>query len=55
MYGALAELGIEKGKRFNPNGRMKTIVENAAKKAIYGPDGPAFDRTWKPGDFELLK
>ena len=22
---------------------------------IYGPEGPAFDGTWKPGDFELVK
>ena len=22
---------------------------------LYGPDGPAFDGTWKPGDFEEMK
>jgi hypothetical protein len=22
---------------------------------IYGPEAPAFDKTWKPGDFELVK
>ncbi|HJZ90923.1 MAG TPA: hypothetical protein VKE40_08625 [Gemmataceae bacterium] len=22
---------------------------------IYGPQGPAFDGSWKPGDFEELK
>jgi hypothetical protein len=22
---------------------------------IYGPEGPAFDGTWKPGDFEEVK
>ena len=22
---------------------------------IYGPEKPAFDGTWKPGDFELVK
>jgi hypothetical protein len=31
MYGLLAELGIEKGKPFAPNARMKTILERAAK------------------------
>ncbi len=31
MYGELAELGIEKGKPFNPDTRMKAILEKAAK------------------------
>lgn len=31
MYGLLAELGIEKGKPFNPDARMKAILEHAAK------------------------
>jgi hypothetical protein len=31
MYGELAELGIEKGKPFNPDSRMKGILEKAAK------------------------
>jgi len=31
MYGELAELGIEKGKPFNPDARMKAILEKAAK------------------------
>jgi hypothetical protein len=31
MYGLLAELGIEKGKPFNPDTRMKSILERAAK------------------------
>jgi hypothetical protein len=31
MYGLLAELGIEKGKAFNPDPRMKAILERAAK------------------------
>jgi hypothetical protein len=22
---------------------------------LFGPDGPAFDGTWKPGDFEEMK
>ena len=22
---------------------------------IYGPEGPAFDGTWKPGDFEKVQ
>jgi hypothetical protein len=22
---------------------------------IYGPEGPAFDGSWKPGDFEEVK
>ncbi|GJG95310.1 DUF1254 domain-containing protein [Cupriavidus pauculus] len=33
MYGLLAELGIEKGKPFNPDARMKDILERAAKAA----------------------
>ena len=31
FYGELAELGIEKGKPFNPDARMKNILEKAAK------------------------
>ncbi|RFM27661.1 DUF1254 domain-containing protein [Deminuibacter soli] len=31
MYGELAELGIEKGKPFNPDARMKRILEQAAQ------------------------
>lgn len=31
MYAELAELGIEKGKPFSPNARMKAILEKAAK------------------------
>ena len=31
MYGELAELGIEKGKPFSPDARMKGILEKAAK------------------------
>lgn len=31
MYGLLAELGIEKGKPFAPDARMKSILERAAK------------------------
>jgi hypothetical protein len=31
MYGILAALGIEKGKPFEPNERMKTILQKAAK------------------------
>src|SRR5699024_9078217 len=30
MYGELAELGIEKGKAFRPDARMKEILEKAA-------------------------
>lgn len=33
MYGELATLGIEKGKPFNPDDRMKGILEKAAKIA----------------------
>ncbi len=32
-YGELAQLGIEKGKPFNPDARIKTILEKAAKTA----------------------
>lgn len=31
MYGELAELGIEKGKPFNPDARMRKILEQAAQ------------------------
>ena len=31
MYGLLISLGIEKGKPFSPDARMKTILERAAK------------------------
>jgi hypothetical protein len=31
MYGELAELGIEKGKPFNPDDRMRDILERAAR------------------------
>ena len=31
MHGLLSELGIEKGKAFNPDARMKAILEKAAK------------------------
>lgn len=31
MYGELSELGIEKGKPFNPDARMTVILEKAAK------------------------
>ena len=31
MHGLLSELGIEKGKPFNPDARMKAILEKAAK------------------------
>lgn len=31
MYGELAELGIEKGKPFNPDERMKNILQKATK------------------------
>ncbi|WNY25256.1 DUF1254 domain-containing protein [Methanolapillus millepedarum] len=31
MYAELAELGIEKGKKFMPDARMKSILEKAAK------------------------
>jgi hypothetical protein len=31
MYGLLSELGIEKGKPFNPDARMTSILERAAK------------------------
>ena len=37
MSGLLAAIGIEKGKPFNPDDRMKDILERAAK-AGRGPD-----------------
>jgi hypothetical protein len=34
MYGLLSALGIEKGKPFNPDARMKKILEQAAKDGL---------------------
>ena len=34
MYGMLQSLGIEKGKPFNPDARMTSILEEAAKTAL---------------------
>ncbi len=71
MYGMLAMLGIEKGKPFSPDARMKAILERAAKAgrdqmlvAGFGSDRP--DRfvwpdrkweyatlVWQNGDFQL--
>ncbi len=58
MYGELAELGIEKGKPFNPDARMKAILEKAAQTgnaimrvqsfADRRPDKIVWkDRTWE--------
>jgi hypothetical protein len=58
MYGELAALGIEKGKPFNPDARMKAILERAAKAgrdqllvsafASTRPDRMAWpDRRWE--------
>lgn len=57
-YGELAALGIEKGKPFQPDARMKNILEHAAKTANMQmrvesfanrrPDSQAWaDRTWE--------
>jgi hypothetical protein len=32
----------------------KLSFENSYLR-LYGPEQPAFDGTWKPGDFELVK
>jgi hypothetical protein len=58
MYGLLAAIGIEKGKRFDPDARMKVILEKAAKAgrdqmlvsafASSRPDRMAWkDRKWE--------
>ena len=58
MYGELAELGIEKGKPFAPDARMKSILERAAKAGLLQlkvqsfadrrPDRTVWaDRTWE--------
>lgn len=58
MYGLLASLGIEKGKPFNPDERMKVILDRAAKTgrdqmlvsafASSRPDKMAWaDRKWE--------
>lgn len=58
MYGQLAALGIEKGKSFTPDARMKSILERAAKAgreqmlvaafASNRPDRMAWpDRKWE--------
>jgi len=41
-YGELAALGIEKGKPFNPDARMKRILEQAAKTALNQMKAEAF-------------
>ena len=71
MYGVLAALGIEKGKPFTPDARMKKILEEAAKKGQKQMLVAAFasgraDKTvwtdrkwewaalrWENGDFDL--
>jgi hypothetical protein len=58
MYGPLAALGIEKGKPFAPDPRMKAILEKAAKSgrdqllvSAFASDRPDrmmwLDRTWE--------
>jgi hypothetical protein len=71
MYGLLISLGIQKGKSFSPDARMKAVLERAAKNgrdrllvsgyASNRPDRIAWqDRKWEwvalvydNGDFEL--
>jgi len=71
MYGLLAALGIEQGKKFAPDARLRAILERAAKvgKAQMLVSGFASDRPdrfvwpdrkweyatlrWENGDFEL--
>jgi hypothetical protein len=44
-----------------PSGKEKEWIKTIPGKGwfvyfrIYGPEGPAFDGSWKPGDFEQLK
>ncbi len=45
MYGLLAELGIEKGKPFKPDARMKGILERAAREGRGQMLVAAFDST----------
>jgi hypothetical protein len=46
MYGMLASLGIEKGKPFEPDQRMKSILERASKAGLNYMETQAFaDRT----------
>lgn len=58
MYGLLSELGIEKGKPFQPSAGMKAILENAARQgrdqmlvSAFGSDRPDRknwpDRQWE--------
>jgi hypothetical protein len=58
MYGVLTALGIEKGKPFNPDTRMKSVLERAAKEGLsqmlvsaYGSQRPERmvwkDRKWE--------
>ncbi len=58
MYGMLATLGIEKGKPFNPDARLKGILERAAKAGrdqmlVESYDSARPDRiTWKDRRWE---
>jgi len=45
MYGLLAELGIEKGKPFKPDARLKSILERAAREGRGQMLVAAFDST----------
>ncbi|WDZ75041.1 DUF1254 domain-containing protein [Ensifer adhaerens] len=45
MYGLLAELGIEKGKAFEPDARMAAILEKAAREGRDQLHVSAFDST----------
>jgi hypothetical protein len=58
MYGELAELGIEKGKPFAPDARMKALLERAARTGVAQLRAESFadrrpdrivwpDRTWE--------
>ena len=43
MLGRLASIGIEQGKPFNPDARMKTILDQAAKEGVAMSRVIAFD------------
>jgi len=58
--GYFASIGIEKGKTFSPDARMKKILTIPGKGwftmlNLYGPEKSWFDKSWRPGEIELVQ
>jgi hypothetical protein len=52
MVAMLKPLGIEKGKKFEPDARQKQVLEQAA--VVGEAMARAHSKSWKPGDIELV-